>query len=203
MRQGEVDYQMSNLLEDERFFFLNECKDIVKTDDGYKLQPVACEDENGKVKFISHNTNRLTKNCEICIHKREYAAGPCCEMYPKLEGYSSNRVVLCSHVYNCDAYTPIEPLNMIFSEDDMIRFIDDTKNFFPCPEYYEYYYGFERKWDEETCEILETVREYYDRGGKFEHILNRYPCVIYFGLVDDEYIYRYSSAHLKWMYIGE
>ena len=145
---------MRNLLEDERFFFLNEYKDIVETDDGYELQPVACEDENGKVKFISHHTNALTKNCEICVYNKELSAGSCCEMYPKLAGFSSDRVVLCSHVYNCDAYTPIEPLNVIFSENDMIRFIEKTKNFFHCPEDYEYYYGFERNWDEATGDIL-------------------------------------------------
>lgn len=124
-------------------------------------------------------------------------------MYPKLAGFSSNRVVLCTHVYNCDAYESISPLNIIFSEDDMIRFIEKTKNFFHCPEDYEHYYGFERNWDEGTGDILETVREYYNRGGKLTYIPDRYPCVIYFGLVDDEYIYRYSSAHLKWIYIGE
>ena len=88
---------------------------------------MACEDENGKVKFISHHTNALTKNCEICVYNKELSAGPCCEMYPKLAGFSSDRVVLCSHVYNCDAYTPIEPLNVIFSENDMIRFIEKPK----------------------------------------------------------------------------
>ena len=50
----------------------------------------------------------------------------------------------------------------------MIRFIERTENFFKCVEDYELYYGFERKWNEETGETLETVREYYNRRGKFE-----------------------------------
>lgn len=31
---------MGNILQDEAYFYLNEYKDIVKTEDGYKLQPV-------------------------------------------------------------------------------------------------------------------------------------------------------------------
>ena len=68
----------------------------------------------------------------------------------------------------CDAYTPVYPLTVVKSADDMIRFIERTENFFKCVEDYELYYGFERKWNEETGETLESVREYYNRRGKFE-----------------------------------
>ena len=66
----------------------------------------------------------------------------------------------------------------------MVDFIEKTKSFFECPEKYESYFGFERRWDEETGEILETTKEYYDRDGKFNNIPDKFPCVIYFGVVD-------------------
>ena len=68
--------------------------------------------------------------------------------------------------------------------------------------YYESYFGFERKWNEETGQILETTREYYDRGGKFTNIPDKYPCVIYFGVVDFEATMP-NKERLEWTYIGE
>ena len=84
----------------------------------------------------------------------------------------------------------------------MIRFIERTENFFKCVEDYELYYGFERKWNEETGETLETVREYYNRSGKFENIPDKYPCVIYFSYADLDNE-SYEKDKLKWIYIGE
>ena len=85
-------------------------------------------------------------------------------------------------------------MNIIKSIDEMIEFIEKTANFFGSPEEYEEYYGFERNWNEETGEILETVRDYYNRGGVFTNIPTKYPCVIRFdwNCEDD----------LEWIYIG-
>ena len=83
----------------------------------------------------------------------------------------------------------------------MVRFIEKTENFFGCPEDYESYYGFERIWDEEgDGSVLESTREYYDRGGNFTNIPDKYPCAIYFGKIDEDCI---RSDQLKWIYIGE
>ena len=71
-------------------------------------------------------------------------------------------------------------MTMIRSKDEMIKFIEQTENFFGCPEDYERFYGLERRWDEETGKIQETTREYYNRGGCFKNIPDKYPCVIYF-----------------------
>ena len=84
----------------------------------------------------------------------------------------------------------------------MIEFIEKTEHFFNCPEVYESYFGFERKWDEETGEILETTREYYDRVGQFTIFFDKYPCGIYFGVGDFEATMP-KIEKLDWIYVGE
>lgn len=198
---------MENILQIDPDFYLYKYKDIVKTKDGYKLQPVFERLENGdivmtKCSRMMKNQNSLDKDCAACIHSSKHRNTYLCTLRMKLDEYP-NFLRTIDYVHNCDAYEYIEPLTVIRSEEEMIQFIEKTEKFFPCPEEYESYYGFERKWDEETGEILETVGEYYNRGGKFEYFPNKYPCVIYFGLVDDGYWYSWSSAHPKWVYCGE
>ena len=84
----------------------------------------------------------------------------------------------------------------------MIEFVENTENFFNCPEEYEDYFGIERKWDEGSGDILETTREYYDRGGRFTNIPDKFPCVIYFGIVDFN-AERPNIEKLDWMYMGD
>lgn len=83
----------------------------------------------------------------------------------------------------------------------MIGFIEKVQNFFGSTEEFEWYFGLERKWDEETGEVLETVREYCNRGGDFKYIPDKFPCVIYFGVVDFDG--RNRNDKLDWIYIGE
>ena len=85
------------------------------------------------------NKNQFSKNCYRCTQ--------------------SNNFIPCHWTGNCDAYSPIYPLNIIKSKNQMVDFIEKTKSFFECPEKYESYFGFERRWDEETGEILETTKE--------------------------------------------
>lgn len=199
---------MGNILQDEAYFYLNEYKDIIKTEDGYKLQPVFKRLQNGDIVRIEYsksmsNQNALDKNCTVCVHSSEWRHTYICRLRMELDKHPVFLRYI-SHVHNCDACEYIGSLTVVYSEEEMIQFIEKTENFFPCPEYYESYYGFERKWDEKgNGEILETVREYYNRGGKFTYIPNKYPSVVYFGLVDDDYLYSWSSAHLKWVYCGE
>lgn len=199
---------MGNILQDESYFYLNEYKDIVKTEDGYKLQPVFERLQNDDIvrtecSKAMNNQNSTDKVCYSCIHSTALRASHVCEILRRLNS-NSNRLYLSSYVHNCDACEYVYPLTIVRSEEDMIQFVEKTINFFPNPESYETYYGFERKWDEEgNGEILETVREYYNRGGKFKHIPDKYPSVIYFGLVDDDYLYSWSSSHLNWIYCGE
>ena len=84
----------------------------------------------------------------------------------------------------------------------MIQFIEKSENFFSCPEDYESYFGFERRWNEETGEILESTREYYNRDGEFKDIPDKYPCVVYFGIVDYDGGRMYDEK-LDWIYIGD
>ena len=129
-----------------------------------------------------------------------YSDNENCLIRTKLEKCSENHYIPCRWTGNCDAYSPVFPLNIIKSENEMIEFIEKTENFFGCPEEYENYFGFERKWDEGSGDILETTREYYDRGGKFTNIPNQYPCVIYFGVVDFDGG-RMRDEKLDWIYI--
>ncbi len=186
-----------------RNFFLNLYRNIVKKDGDYYLQKVYEEDENGNTMRINEsksnkNKNQFSKNCYRCT----YSNNENCSLRSKLEGCSENNFIPCHWTGNCDAYSPIYPLNIIKSKNQMVDFIEKTKSFFECPEKYESYFGFERRWDEETGEILETTKEYYDRGGKFNNIPDKFPCVIYFGVVDFDGE-RMSNEKLDWIYIGE
>ena len=174
-----------------RDFFLYDLKDIIKTDKGYKLDSPYDENETDETTKIDQAVeswidNKDKKCCDICIYHRIGNRTGTCDIRDKLEDNSSHLKIYYSHWNNkCDAYTPVYPLTIIRSKEEMIQFIEKTENFFGCPEDYEAFYGFERKWDEDdTGEILETTREYYDRGGKFSEIPDRYPCVIYFAKAD-------------------
>ena len=184
-----------------RDYFLNLYRNIIKTDNGYSLQKAYEEDENGNIKQIfesetNPNKNQFSKNCYRCT----YSNNENCLLRTKLEKCPENSYIPCHWTGNCDAYSPVFPLNIIKSGNEMIRFVEKTEHFFRCPEEYESYFGFERKWDEGTGEILEATREYYDRGGKFTNIPDKYPCVIYFGVVDFDGG-RMRNEKLDWIYI--
>ena len=186
-----------------RDYFLNLHRNIIKTDNGYCLQKVYEEDENGDIKqtpesVVNPNKNQFSKNCYRCT----YSDNESCLLRTKLEKCSKNHCIPCHWTGNCDAYSPVFPLNIIKSENEMIEFVEKTEHFFDCPEKYESYFGFERKWDEESGDLLETTREYYDRGGKFTNIPDKYPCVIYFGIVDFN-AERPNIEKLDWICIGD
>lgn len=189
------------MTESNKNFFLHHLKNIVKTDTGYELQaPYDENEENDDVKISQavKSTYNDKKCCDICIYHITGRFSGSCIIREKLDSNLSY-----AHWNNlCDAYTPVHPLTVIKSEKDMIQFIEKTECFFGCAEEYEAYYGFERKWDEETGEVLETVREYYNRGGKFENIPDKYPCVIYFSYTDLDNE-SYEKDNLKWIYVGE
>lgn len=182
-------------------FFLHHLKNIVKTDTGYELQSPYDENEENddvKIRQAVESICNDKKCCDTCIYHIIGMYSGSCVIREKLDPNLSY-----AHWNNlCDAYTPVYPLSVIKSKEDMIQFIEKTENFFDCGEDYELYYGFERKWNEETGETLETVREYYNKGGKFENIPDKYPCVIYFAYTDLDNE-SYEKDWLKWIYIGE
>lgn len=170
---------------------------IIKDGDNYKLQKNYYEDGdnvNAVVPF-KDSDNHVCQLCRHFVLMDRGNGNGCCDIYNKLLNFPENHFQWTSLVANCAAYDKIEKMNIINSMDDMVTFIEKTKNFFGCPEDYESYFGFERNWDEETGEILETTREYYNRGGKFTNIPTEYPCVIRFdwNCEDD----------LEWIYIGQ
>ena len=170
---------------------------IIKDGDEYKLQNNYYKYGDRIIPVIPFG-NRDNHNCFLCSHfncMSEYDGN--CNIYNRLLNLPEHHFAWTSSVINCEAYqdNKIEKMNIIKSLDDMISFIEKTENFFSSPEDYEEYYGFERNWDEETGEILETVKEYYNRGGVFTNIPTKYPCVIRFdwNCEDD----------LEWIYIGQ
>ena len=198
---------MSVMDEHNRNFYLNLYKDIVRVGNKYCLQKTYEEDENGKLKKTSEheanpNKNEFTKSCGRCVHFIYCGSLNNCTIRTSLENCPEHSFIPSNWNANCDAYSPVFPLNKIESENDMIDFIERAQNFFGCPEDYEAYFGFERNWNEETGDVLESVKEYYDRGGKFENIPDKYPCVIYFGVVDFDGNRGYDEK-LDWIYIGE
>lgn len=172
---------MGYLHSENKYFFLHRYKSIVKKGESYILQSPYYESEDGGIEETEEsvnnpNQNAMLKNCNICI----YNNNNCCEIRANLENLDPHHFIPVGWNHNCDAYVPIQKLTMIRSKDEMIKFIEQTENFFGCPEDYERFYGLERRWDEETGKIQETTREYYNRGGCFKNIPDKYPCVIYF-----------------------
>lgn len=166
---------------------------IVKDGDGYKLQNNYYKDGDRIIPVVPFE-HRDHHNCGICSHFRSMGAYGCCDIYDKLLNLPEQHVVWCSSVVNCAAYNQVNQMNIIKSLDEMIEFVAITENFFDTQENYEEYYGFHRNWNENTGEILETVKEYYNRGGTFTNAPTKYPCVIRFdwNCEDD----------LEWIYIG-
>lgn len=184
-------------------FFLYCLKNIVKTGAEYTLQNVFEEDDicdiyETKESMEYSNKNAYEKKCEICSHRN----GNDCLIRKKIEKREDSIMIPYWWVHHCEAYDPIERLNIICNIDEMAAFICRTEHVFNCPEEYELYYGFQRKWDEGTGYILETTREYYNRGGVFEKIPDKYPCVIYADFLDNRDIHSVNRK-LQWIYIGE
>ena len=190
-----------------REFFLNHYKDIVKVGNEYCLQAKYREDENGNVvqtpeHKANPNKNEFSKSCARCIHCTCLGSVNSCAIRTYIENCPEHSFIPSHWTANCDAYSPIYPLSIIKSETEMIDFIEKVHNFFGCPEDYEAYFGFERNWDEETGDILESVKEYHERGGEFKEVPDKYPSVIYFGVADFDGN-RGNDEKLDWIYIGE
>ena len=168
---------------------------IIKDGNDYKLQNNYYLDNERIVPVIKFE-DRDDHNCLLCSHCNWMGGlDGHCNIYDRLLHLPEHSFAWSSSVVNCAAYNKIEKMNIIKSLDDMISFIEKTENFFGSPESYEEYYGFTRNWNEDTGEILETAREYYNRGGVFSNIPDKFPCVIRFD-------WNCKDA-LEWIYIGE
>lgn len=186
-------------------FLLNQYKDIVRNDDGSFRLAHRCipYDNNSYVRFVDtgvHNHNEFEHEyyCYRCKYCKLNHPFNICSMRTNLENIRSNITFPTHYVANCEAYDPIEYLNIIRNKSEMITFIEMIQQYFGSPDYCEKYFGFTPKVNEDTGEILETIREYYERGGEFINIPDKYPCVIYFQFDNVD-----SYDKLKWIYIGE
>ena len=192
---------MNSIRENNISFLLNKYKDIVKNDDGSFRLAHRCisGDNDSYVKFVDtgvHNYNEFEHNCYKCKHCETSHPFDFCLLRTSLE--DSSIKIPTHYVANCDAYNLIEYLNLIYDKSEMINFIEMVQQYFNCPEYCKEYFGFTPKVNEDTGEILETIREYYERGGEFTNIPDKYPCMIYFPFDNVD-----SYDKLKWIYIGE
>ena len=184
-------------------FLLKQYKDIIKNDDGSFRLAHRCipGTNNSYVKFVDidvHSHNELEHECYCykCKYCELNYPFDFCLLRTTLE--NSSIKVPTHYVANCDAYDPIECFNVIHNICDMVKFIEMVKNRFKCPEDCEKYFGFSPNVDDDTGKVLETIREYYKRGGKFTNIPDKYPCVIYFPIDDID-----IRKKLEWIYIGE
>lgn len=171
------------IITDNEKFMVNELMNIVAVDGGYKLQNAFKLNEDNRVEETEESIllGEEQKNCYRCVHSsyvgQEHYS---CDINNKLRNVKDRHIMYDTNVWKCQARKVIEKLNIIKSEKEMVDFISDVFNFFGCPEDIESYFGFKRRWNEDTGEILETVREYYNRGGEFSQIPDKYPCAIYF-----------------------
>lgn len=115
--------------DDNRDFYLNILRSIVKTDEGYCLQKVYDEDKNDKMIETEDNKNNLNKNyftkeCYRCLH----SSNEDCLLRTKLENLPENQYIPCHFTANCDAYSPVYPLNIIKSREEMVEFIEKVQN---------------------------------------------------------------------------
>ena len=178
-------------------FLLKQYKDIVKNDDGSFRLAHRCipGTNNSYVKFVdsgAHSHNELEHEC-YC-YKCKY-----CELNYPFDFCLLRTTLENSSIKVPTHYDPIECFNVIHNIYDMVKFIEMVKNRFKCPEDCEKYFGFSPNVDDDTGKVLETIREYYKRGGKFTNIPNKYPCVIYFPIDNIINIRK----KLEWIYIGE
>ena len=105
---------------------------IVKNGDGYKLQNNYYKDENRIVAVIPFE-NRDNHDCFKCSHFNPMSEHDgYCDVYNSLLNLQEHRIAWTSAVINCAAYdeNKVEQMNIINSLDDMIIFIEKTKNFF-------------------------------------------------------------------------
>ena len=158
-------------------FLLNQYKDIVKNDDGsFRLAHRCIPDDDNYIKFVDtgvHNLNEFNHDCYRCKHCEISHPFDFCLLRTSLE--DSVIKIPTHYIANCDAYEPIEYLNIIREKSEMINFIEMVQKYFDCPEYCEEYFGFSPNVDNNTGEILETIKEYYERGGEFHNIPDKYP----------------------------
>lgn len=180
---------------DTKTFLLNDIKNIVKSGKQYDVQNAYMEDGDGNVtetpdsQFCS-NPDLEHRLCEKCSNHVVTGRFLLCDVAKTVTGI----ITPCAYIRKCAAYNPVERLNIIKTELDMIHFIEKTESFFGSPEDCEEYYGFDPQRDENTEKISETVREYYNRGGRFGSIPTEYPSVICFD--------PYCSA-LQWISIKD
>lgn len=168
---------------------------IVRNDDEFALQHNYYMDGE-KFMTVIPPMNSDRHSCQVCSRFCDMGdIKGYCDIFNILMGAKDNQIFWTGWVANCEAYDPVEQMNVIKSMDDMVAFIERTKNFFQSEENFESYYGFERQWNEETGEILETVPEYYERGGRFERIPDKFPCVVHFDWNCEQ--------PLEWIYIGD
>ena len=177
---------LTNKQDDNLIFLAEQGVDIIKNPDGsFKFEkPCWIENNHFYSKYDCEHTwgidtdgNRY-RRCVICSH---YLGNHCCEVQAQIANLGENVYPMSTAVIKCEAYDPIEELNIIHNMDEMITFMNRTVNFLGGWDACCDYYGFQIPADENGY-IASTIKEYYKNGGKFKNIPkeDEYPVVIYF-----------------------
>ena len=194
-------FDLTNKQDDNLIFLAEQGVDIIKNPDGsFKFEkPCWIEDNHFYSKYDCEHTwgidtdgNRY-RECVICSH---YSGNHCCEVQAKIANLGENVYPMSTAVIKCEAYDPIEELNIIHNMDEMITFMNRTVNFLGSWDACCSFYGFDIPADEDG-NVTATIEEYCKNGGKFTKIPeeNEYPVVIYFDYECTEY------DSLKWISI--
>ena len=180
------DFDLTNKQDDNLIFLAEQGVDIIKNPDGtFKFEkPCWIENNHFYSKYDCEHTwgidadgNRF-HNCDICSH---YLSNHCCEVQAKIANLGKSTYPMSTTVIKCEAYDPIEELNIIHNMSEMITFMNRTLNFLGGWDACCSFYGFEIPSDENGY-VTSTIEEYYKNGGKFKNIPkeDEFPVVIYF-----------------------
>lgn len=183
--------------EENRKFMLTQLKNIVVGEDGeYRLQNNYYLDEYGKMHDVVPYDKK--KPCWMCWNGRQfYNNNINCRIFNSLNGIDENEnrfIDSESHVVECAAFCKTEKLNIVRSMDDMIEFVKRVESFWRGSYGFDDYFGLDMKHDE-CGNLVETIDEYFARGGKSSVIPDKYPAVVSFDLNCEE--------PLEWIYIHD
>lgn len=180
------DFDLTNKQDDNLIFLAEQGVDIIKNPDGtFKFEkPCWIENNHFYSKYDCEHTWSIDtdgngyRRCVICSH---YLGNHCCEVQAQIANLGENVYPMITEVIKCEAYDPIEELNIIHNMNEMITFMNRTVNFLGGLDDCCSFYGFEIPSDENGY-VTSTIEEYYKNGGKFKNIPkeDEYPVVIYF-----------------------
>ena len=139
------DFDLTNKQDDNLIFLAEQGVDIIKNPDGtFKFE---------KPCWIENNHFYSKYDCEHTLG---------IEVQANIANLGKNVYPMSTAVIKCEAYDPIEELNIIHNMDEMVTFMSRTVNFLGGWDACCDYYGFQIPSDENGY-VTSTIEEYYMR----------------------------------------